>query len=680
VRADSTAEPTVHKWWTLAVVALGVLLVMADSTIVTVALPSIREDLGYLEVSLTELQWVVNAYVLTFAALLLTAGRLADLFGRRLIFVVGLVVFIGSSIACGVADDIAVLIAFRGVQGVGAALLAPTSLSIITATFPPQERGMAIGIWSGLVGFGVALGPLLGGLLAENVDWRWIFYINIPVGIAAFVGAFVWVRESRDPSLHRRLDLAGVVTSGGALFALTFGLLKANEYGWADPRTIGLLAAAVAGLILFIVAERFQRQPMLDLKLFRSATFSGANATAVLVGFALFCLLFFGTLFTQTVMGYSAVKSGATLLPMMVLIIFLAPMVGRFTDRLGPRWPLAGGMGLLVIACLFLARLDFDADFWDLLPALLVSGVGFAMVLTPLTAAALAGVPPQNAAMGAAVINTTRQAGGSIGLAVLGAISVAESDASLRAGRASLEGFVDGFSTVALVAGAVALVGAVVAAATVARGAPAAASPAGQQLRTRSTGTWAVPPPTVAGGPPPPSPRPPAAPTPEPEPARPPAPERPPARARPERPPTPAEPPPAAAEAPPPAPTRPPAPPEPPPPTPEPEPTLVGAPAEIAMDVLIAGGPAAGDRIAVGYEPVVFGRSEVGDGRLGDDPELSRRHASLSLLEPGRLLVEDLDSTNGTFVNDHRIDAPTIVETGDVIRVGTTTLHVIGQR
>jgi EmrB/QacA subfamily drug resistance transporter len=590
-RADASADAPVHKWLTLIVVALGVLLVMADSTIVTVALPSIREDFGFLEVSLTDLQWVVNAYVLAFAALLLSAGRLADMFGRRRLFAIGLVVFIGASIACALAGNIEVLIAFRAVQGVGAALLAPTSLSIITATFPPQERGMAIGIWSGVVGLGVALGPLLGGLLAENIDWRWIFYINIPFGLAAFVGAYLWVRESSDPTSSRRLDIAGVVTSGGALFALTFGLLQANEYGWRDARTIGLLVGGVVGLLAFVGVERVQRHAMLDLSLFRSATFSGANATAVLAGFALFGLLFFSTLFTQTVMGYSAVKSGASLLPMMIPIIILAPIVGRTTDRLGPRWPLAAGMALLMVASLLLARLAFDSNFWDLLPALIVSGIGFALVLTPLTAAALAGVPPQNAAMGAAVINTTRQVGGTIGLAVLGAISVTETEAALREGRSSIDAFVDGFSTVAIVGAAVVAVGAVVAAATIARNPPAAASPAGQQLRTRSTGTWAVPPPVLAR----------TAPTQAlVEPLRTAAAyTRAAAATRPER---------------------------------EPEPVEDEAP---VVGIVIVAGPGSGDRILVGYEPLVLGRVETGNGRLGDDPELSRRHASLALLEPG---------------------------------------------
>ena len=246
--APDPAEPTVdsRSWLTLAVCALGVLMVMADTTIVNVALPSIREDLGYLEVSITELQWVVNAYVLSFAVLLLAVGRLSDLFGRRLLFVIGLIVFVAASIACGAAQDIWVLIGFRAVQGAGAALITPTSLSIVTLTFPTAKRGVAIAIWSGIVGVGVGLGPLLGGLLSEYVDWRWVFFINVPIGVFAVFGAFAWVRESKGAVQERRLDVAGLLLSGVGLFSLTFALLKANDFGWGDPRTLVLFA--VGGL------------------------------------------------------------------------------------------------------------------------------------------------------------------------------------------------------------------------------------------------------------------------------------------------------------------------------------------------------------------------------------------------------------------------------------------------
>lgn len=617
--AGSGAAP--HKWMTLTVVALGVLIVMVDSTVVNVALPSIRDDLGYLDVTVTQLQWVVNAYALAFAVLLLTAGRLADLFGRRLLFVIGVVLFVGASIGCGAAQDINVMIGFRALQGVGAAIIAPTSLSIISATFPPQERGLAIGIWSGIVGVGVALGPLIGGVLTETVDWRWVFYVNIPIGAAALVGAFIWVRESRDTTTERRIDFAGVIFSAIALFALTFALLRANEYGWRDPRILILLTCGFLGLLAFVLVERVQKSPVLDLSLFRSRTFSGANATAVFVGFALFGVLFFGSLFMQNVMGYSAIEAGASLMPMMVPVMILAPIVGKLTDRIGPRWLLTAGMVLLSLGLVFFSRLDFGSTFWDLLPAMVIGGTGFALVLTPLTAAALAGVPVRQAGMGAAAINSTRQIGGSLGLAVMGAISSAEIKGALHEGQASLEGFVRGFHSLTLVGAAVTIVGAVVACLTVTRSATAAA-PA-QQGR-QSPPTWSVTPTMVVS-------------------------------ARPGEPGTLVPVDPVALTA-----------------------RDGDGDAADAPGIEVVTGPSAGTRIAVGYRPFVFGRSESGPAKLGGDSQLSRRHASMSLLDPGRILIEDLDSTNGTFVNEYRVLAPTVVAPGDAVRLGATTLRIVG--
>jgi len=720
-----------NKWLTLSIVALGVLMVMVDSTVVNVALPSIRSDLGFLEVSVSDLQWVVNAYALSFAVLLLTAGRLADLYGRRLLFLIGLIIFVGASVACGIADDVNILIGFRAVQGIGAAIIAPTSLSIITATFPERERGMAIGIWSAIAGIGVALGPLLGGILTEDLSWRWVFYINVPIGALAVAGTLTWIRESRDPTLERRLDIAGILTSAVMLFSLTFALLKANDYGWGDPRIIGLLVLSVVALVAFIFVERVQKAPMLDLSLFRSKTFSGANATAVFVGFALFGVLFFGSLFTQNVMGWSPIQAGASLLPQMILIMFLAPIVGKLTDRYGPRWFLAGGMAFLTVALVFYARLDFDSTFWTLVPSLLFGGLGFALVLTPLTAAALAGVPVKNAGVGAAVINSTRQIGGSLGLAVMGAIAASVTDAALHEGKSSLDGFVEGFHVLILVAAAVALAGAIVAALTVTGGAPAAEPAAVEpdQLEVHRATTWAVavpdlltsPPATrgsstgrsqtelhleVTAGP--------AAGTHirigdeplvfgriaagagslgnDPRLSR--------RHAKVSRSngrllvedlgstggtfvngtaiarPTPAAPgdsidlgattlrvlaPSAQA----PADTRASVGPQ----------QNSGATADVEIEVI--SGPATGNQIPVGFEPFVLGRAEAGTGKLGNDPELSRRHASISYFDAGRLVVEDLDSTNGTFVNDHRIFMPTILKPGDAIRLGTSTLRVV---
>ncbi|HEY1277630.1 MAG TPA: DHA2 family efflux MFS transporter permease subunit [Thermoleophilaceae bacterium] len=713
------AAPEVERWqWlTLIVVSVGVLMVQMDSTIVNVALPIIREDLGFLDTSVTELQWVVNAYALSFAVLLLTAGRLADLFGRRRMFVAGLILFTGASAACGLADEINVLIGFRAVQGVGAALIMPASLSILQTTFPPEKLGVAIGTWSAIIGLGAGLGPLVGGFLAEDVDWRWVFYVNVPIGIAMLGGSYLWVKESKDPTTDRRLDYAGAFVSAASLFAITFALLKANDFGWGDPRTIGLLVGGALGLVAFVFVERAVPAPMLDLSLFRSTTFSGANVVAVLVGFSLFGLLFYGSLFMQTIMGFTAIETGLSLIPMMALIILLARRVGSLVGTVGPRPLLTGGMGFLALSLAAFSLLDFDSNFWNLLPGLLLGGVGFALVLTPLTAAALSGVPFQQAGMGAAVINSTRQVGGSFGLAVMGAVSAEVIATSLREGKGGPDAFVDSFGVIMLVGAGVCLLAAVAAWFTIAplrREPPAPPEePAPEEVVVEQPQSWAVAAPSVVTALP-------DAIADRAEAARgapmlevvsgPAAGARIPLRGAPlvlGR--------------------------------DEPgagrlggdaelsrrhasvspvdgrvvvedlgstngtrvngnpisKPTTVGpgdaievgvtklavvgaapAPATTGVVIKVVSGPATGQTISLGDRPFVFGRSETGAGSLGEDPELSRRHASAALFDPGRILIEDLGSTNGTFVNDHRIAAPAVVRAGDGIRLGTTTLEV----
>ena len=358
-----------RKWLTLAAVAFGLFMIMLDNTVVNVALPSIQRDLG---LGLSELEWIVTGYALTFAALMLTGGKLADLLGRRLIFVVGLAVFTLSSLFCGLADSGDVLIAARIVQGVGAALMNPATLSIISATFPPEQRGMAIGIWAGVSALALALGPLVGGLITEHIDWSWIFYINVPVGIVAIAASLLLIRESRDESEVQRLDLPGLLASGVGLFALTYALIEANTYGWTSARILGLFAVAAGALALFILLEHRGRVPMLDLSLFRSGTFAGANLVVLLVALAMFGVFFFVSLYMQNILGFSAVEAGAAFLPMTVLIILLAPVAGRASDRIGSRWLLTAGMTLVGIQLLYFSRLGVDESFWSLLPGLLL--------------------------------------------------------------------------------------------------------------------------------------------------------------------------------------------------------------------------------------------------------------------------------------------------------------------
>jgi EmrB/QacA subfamily drug resistance transporter len=445
-----------RKWWTLAAVAFGLFMIMLDNTVVNVALPSIQRDLG---IGLSELQWIVTGYALMFAALMLTGGKLADLLGRRLIFVVGLAIFTVASLLCGLADSGEMLIAWRVVQGVGAALMNPATLSIIAATFPPHQRGMAIGIWAGVSALALAIGPLVGGLLTEHIAWGWIFFVNVPVGVAAIVASFLFIDESKDTSHEQRLDLPGLLTSGIGLFALTYGLIEANAHGWTSARILGAFAVGAVGLVAFVLLERHQRLPMLDLSLFRSGTFAGANSVVLLVALAMFGVFFFVSLYMQNILGYSAVQAGAAFLPMTVLIILVAPIAGKATDRVGSRGLMTAGMILVGVQLVYFSRLSAEAGFWNLLPAMLVGGLGMALVMTPSAAAAVRSVPVDKSGVGSAVLNSFRQVGGSLGIALMGAIMAAEAG-----GRQSVDAFMDGFSTSLLVAALIAFAGAVVAA------------------------------------------------------------------------------------------------------------------------------------------------------------------------------------------------------------------------
>src|ERR687884_713509 len=301
------------KWWTLAAVSVGLFVIMLDNTVVNVALPSMQRSLG---LSLSELEWVVTGYALTFAAFMLTGGKLADLLGRRLIFMVGLAIFTGASLACGLAPSGGFLIGARVAQGLGGALMNRARLSIIPATFPPRQRGTAIGIWAGVSAMALAIGPLVGGLLTEHVNWNWIFFINVPIGVIGLLAIPIFIEESRDTSHEQRPDVPGLVTSGVGLFALTYAFIESNNYGWGSGRILGAFAVAAVALVVFVLLERHQRLPMLDLSLFRNRTFSGANTAMLFVGLAMFGTFFYVSLYMQEVLRYSPVQAGATFLPM----------------------------------------------------------------------------------------------------------------------------------------------------------------------------------------------------------------------------------------------------------------------------------------------------------------------------------------------------------------------------
>jgi EmrB/QacA subfamily drug resistance transporter len=457
--AASFFDENQRKWWTLAAVSFGLFMIMLDNTVVNVALPSIQADL---HLKISELEWVLTGYALTFGAFMLTGGKLADLLGRRRIFVIGLVIFTASSLACGLAGSAAVLIGARVVQGLGAALMNPATLSIITVSFPPRQRGTAIGIWAGVSALALAIGPLVGGILTEKIHWSWVFFINVPVGVLAIAAAFVFIDESRDTSSEQRPDVPGLVTSALGLFALTYGLIEANEYGWTSARILGSFAVAAVSLVSFVLLERYQRLPMLDLTLFRNKAFSGANAVMLLVGLAMFGIFFYVSLYVQQILGFSAIQAGASFLPWTLLIILIAPQAGRLSDRIGPRPFVTAGMVILSGAMIVFSRLGLHENFWGLLPGMLLGGVGMSFAMAPVTAAAMQSVRPDKAGVGSAVLNSARQVGGSMGVAIMGAIVAA----STTAGRPDPTGFLNGFHHALETAAGLTLLGAVIAALT----------------------------------------------------------------------------------------------------------------------------------------------------------------------------------------------------------------------
>jgi EmrB/QacA subfamily drug resistance transporter len=458
-----------RRWWGLGALSISLFMIMLDNTVVSVALPSIQADLG---TSLSQLEWVINAYAMVFAVLLLTGGKLADYLGRRRIFVLGLIVFTASSLWCGLATTGDMLIVARAAQGIGGALMLPATLSIISATFPVAERGLAIGIWAGVSGLALAIGPLIGGLLAQHAGWEWIFYINIPVGIVGVAAAYWVVRESRDESHEQRLDLPGLFTSGIAVFLTTYALTESNNYGWGSTRVVLSFVLAAIALVAFVALEHRQRLPMLDLSLFRNSTFAGGNVGGLLIFVALFGQIFYSSLYLQAVLGYSPVQAGATFLVATAAIAVSAPFSGKLSDRIGSRLPMSIGMATFGVAMLGLSTVDGSSSFWDLFPWLLMGGLGFGLIMPAMTAAILASVPVDSAGVASGVMQAFRQLGGGLGVAVMGAIVASHvGDLGPRDGRyASL--FVPGYQHAMLLGGIAAFASAVVAFASVRRHVP----------------------------------------------------------------------------------------------------------------------------------------------------------------------------------------------------------------
>ena len=331
-----------------------------------------------------------------------------------------------------------------------------------------RDRGIAIGIWAGVAASARAIGPLIGGLFTDTIGWHWIFFVNIPVGMFGIVAARFLIDESRDESADQRLDIAGLVVSGLGLFALTYALVESNGLGWSSPTVLGLLAFAVVALTGFVVLELHQRAPMLDVRLFKNRTFAGATTVGVIQTFSMFGMFLFAAVYMQRVLGYSALGTGAAVLPQTVLIMFVAPTAGRLVDKFGSRWLMTLGLSLNGVALLLLSRLGTDSDFFDMLPAFLISGFGMGLITTPMTAAVLSAVSVDKSGVGSAVLTTARQLGIALGIGVMGSIIAAQTG-NVDGGTGSSQAFVDGFTTALLVGAGASFVGAVVAATTIRR-------------------------------------------------------------------------------------------------------------------------------------------------------------------------------------------------------------------
>jgi EmrB/QacA subfamily drug resistance transporter len=408
-----------RRWWTLAAMCFALFMIMLDNTVVNVALPSIQDDLG---VSLSGLEWTVNIYTLTFAVLLVTGGRLGDILGRRKMFLFGVVVFALSSAAIGLAPGEGWLVAGRGLQGAGAAFMMPATLSIITVTFPPEERGKAIGTWAGVSALALAIGPVVGGALAEYVSWRAIFFLNLPVAVGAVVVTLFATHESRDESHRHIIDWAGIGALSVGLSALVLALVEGNAWGWGSTRIVALLVAAVAGLGTFALIEPRVREPMVDFSLFKSRTFLGANFVAFIVSFAMFAMFFFTALYMQNILGYSAVQAGVRFLPSTLMIVLIAPLAGRLADRVGPRPLMVTGLTLTAFALFLQTRITVDTGYGLLLPAFVVMGIGMALVMSPMSTAAMNSVAPEKAGVGSGILSMSRMVGSTFGVAAIGAL------------------------------------------------------------------------------------------------------------------------------------------------------------------------------------------------------------------------------------------------------------------
>ncbi len=407
-----------RKWWTLIAVCTGTFMLLLDITVVNVALPNIQRSLHS---SFADLQWVVDAYALTLAAFLLTAGVIGDMFGRRRVYAVGVVIFSLSSLACGLSTTPLMLNLSRAVQGVGGAVMFATSLALIAQAFSGKQRGTAFGIYGAVLGGAVAVGPLLGGAITSGIGWRWIFFINLPLGVVAVAICLARVQDSRDPA-SRRIDWIGFITFSLALFMLVYALVQGNAKGWSSHLILGLLAGSGVLLIVFLVAEWLQRDPMLDLRLFRRPAMVGVSVASFTLAASIFALFLYLSLYLQEVLGYGPFAAGLRFLPVTMLAFVVAPVAGKLSVQVQSRYLLGLGLFLVALGCELMTRIHADSTWTVLLPGFVAAGIGVGIVNPVLAGATVAVVPPERSGMATGSSTTFRQVGFATGIAGLGAV------------------------------------------------------------------------------------------------------------------------------------------------------------------------------------------------------------------------------------------------------------------
>jgi EmrB/QacA subfamily drug resistance transporter len=449
-----------RRTWTLLAVSLATFMTYLDNNIVNVAIPRIQDDL---HLTTAGLEWVVSGYILVFASLLLAGGRLGDIFGRRRLFLAGLAIFTVSSLAAGLAGNVDVLVASRALQGLGAALVTPTTLALISATYPePKERTAAVGIWSAVGALALAVGPLLGGLISQHLSWGWIFFINVPVGVATMVLGLWAIAPDALGGVRKRIDVPGLITSALALFSLTYALIEGHDQGWTSTVILGSFAASALLAVAFVLVERRAADPMVAVALFTERVFTGGVVAVVMWGFGLFGIYFFTSLYLQNVLGFSPTEAGAAFVPMALVMAMTAVFSQQVARRIGSHRSTGLAMLLMAVGIASVSLLGAHASYLDLMPSFVLIGIGGGLSV-PLTDMVLGTMPSAQAGVASGIFNASREVAGLLGITVIGAILTARQSASLRVGHAPVDAFLTGYRTGLLVAAVLVALGGVAA-------------------------------------------------------------------------------------------------------------------------------------------------------------------------------------------------------------------------